>query len=95
MIGEFYKYAGEDFVIFLIKLFNTLFDKGIYPDNWTESIILPLYKQGNNEDPNNYRGISLCDVSSKLYGSIINTRLQEWINQHNIIGEQQAGFKED
>ena len=44
-------------------------------------------------DPNNYRGISLCDVTSKLYSSIINARLQEWVDDNNITGEFQAGFK--
>ena len=58
-------------------------------------LILPLYKNGNQNDPNNYRGISLCDISSKLYNSIINNRLQEWIEQNNLTEECQAGFKKD
>ena len=32
---------------------------------------------------------------SKLYSSIINNRLQEWIEQNNLTGECQAGFKKD
>ena len=76
-----------------MKLFNTLFEKSIFPKNWTESIILPLFKKGDISNPNNYRGISLSDISSKLYSSIINSRLQEWVNEFNITGEHQAGFK--
>ena len=83
IIGEFFKHAGHLAVDFLVKFFNVLFDRGIYPDSWTESIIVPLFKKGNQNDPNNYRGISLCDISSKLYSSIINNRLQEWIEQNN------------
>ena len=79
----------------LVKFFNVLFDRGIYPDSWTKSIIVPLFKKGNQNDPNNYRGISLCDISSTLYGSIINNRLQDWIEQNNLMGECQAGFKKD
>ena len=33
------------------------------------------------------------DISSKLYSSIVNNRLQEWIEQNNLTGECQAGFK--
>ena len=80
---------------FLVKFFNVLFDRGRYPDILTESIIVPLFKKGNQNDPNNYRGISLCDISSKLYSSIINNRLQEWTEQNNLTGECQAGFKKD
>ena len=56
-------------------------------------IILPLFKKGNQNDPNNYRGISLCDISSKLYSSIINNKLQEWTEQNNLTRECQAGLK--
>ena len=95
IIGEMLKYAGELVIQFLIKFFNKLFDEGIFPDNWCESIILPLFKKGPPNDPNNYRGISLCDISSKLYSSIVNSRLQEWIEQNDVIGECQAGFRKN
>jgi hypothetical protein len=93
VIGELLKYACPQIVPFFVKFFNVLFDKGIFPDNWTESIILPLFKKGDVNNPGNYRGISLCDISSKIYGTIINARLQSWVKQNNITGEYQAGFK--
>ena len=70
-----------------------MFDKGIFPDGWTESTDIPLFKKGDMNNPSNYRGISLCDRSSKLYSTIINNRLREWVEQNNITGEYQAGFK--
>ena len=79
----------------LVTFFNVLFERGIYPDSLTENIIIPLFKKGNQNDHDNYRGISLCDISSKLYSSIINNRLQEWIEQNNLTGECQAGFEKD
>ena len=30
-----------------------------------------------------------------MYSSIINSRLQEWVEVNNIKGEHQAGFKKD
>ena len=63
IIGEFFKHAGHLAVDFLVKFFNVLFDRGIYPDSWTESIIVPLFKKGNQNDTNNYRGISPSVVS--------------------------------
>ena len=93
IIGEILKQANLNIVPFLVRFFNTLFDYGVYPEQWTESIILPLYKKGNVNDPGNYRGISLSDTSSKIYGMIINKRIQDWVSQNNITGEYQAGFK--
>ena len=95
LIGEFFKHLSDTAMTFLVKLFNNLFDKVIYPDNWTESIILPLFKKGDVNNTHNYRGISLSDVISKMYSSIINKRLTEWVRVCNITGEMQAGFKKD
>ena len=95
LISEFFKYAGDLTVNMLVKLFNKLFDHGIYPKCWMECVIVPLFKKGDVNDTNNYRGISLCNTSSKLYGIIINSRLQSWVTMNNITGEHQAGFKKD
>ena len=93
IIPEMLKHASDQMVNFLVKYFNVLFDEGIYPLNWCESIILPLFKKGDCNNPNNYRGIPLCDVTGKLYSSIINNRLQEWIDDSDITGECKGGFK--
>ena len=93
LIGEFFKFASSEIIDYLYELFNKLFDNGFYPREWSESIILPLFKKGNVNDPNNYRGISLCNIASKLYSSIINNRIKFWIDSNDITGEFQAGFK--
>ena len=52
-------------------------------------------KKGDVNNPNNYRGISLCDASSNVYSTIINLRLQEWVEVNNITGKHQAGFEKN
>ena len=93
IIGELFKYAQSFIISFFVIFFNALFDKGVFPVNWSESIVLPLFKKGDVNNPGNYRGICLTDVSSKLYCTIINARLQTWVATYNITGEYQAGFK--
>ena len=70
-----------------------MFEKGVFPERWTESVELPPFKKGDANNPNNYRGISLCDASSKVDSTIIILRLQEWVEMNNITSEYQAGFK--
>ena len=65
--GEFFKHAGHLAVDFLVKFFNVLFDHGIYPDSWTESIIVPLFKKGNQNDPNKTTGEYLYVISVVSY----------------------------
>lgn len=93
LIGELFKNAPNFVLPFFVKFFNVLFDKGIYPESWYESIIFPIFKKGDVNKADNYRGISLCNVGSKLYGTIINRRLQDWVTENNITGEHQGGFK--
>ena len=93
IIGKMLKNSGNYVLDFFVKFFNALFEKGVFPERWTESIVLPLFKKGDANNPNNYRGISLCDASSKVYSTIIKLRLQEWVEMNNITGECQAWFK--
>ena len=58
IIAEMLKNGGEEVNSFLIKLFNTIFDKGIYPQVWAKAIIVPIFKKGDTENVDNYRGIS-------------------------------------
>ena len=95
IIAELITYSIFVCVEFSVKLFNDIFDKGIYTDNWTESVILPLHKKGNVSDPNNYQGISFLFVTSTLYSAIIYDRLQTLIEINDIVGQHQEGFRAD
>ena len=79
--------------LFFVRYFNQLFSSGLYPDNWSEAIIQPLFKKGDPEIPDNYRGISLLSICSKLYSYILNKRLTCWIDDNNLLSETQAGFR--
>ena len=93
IIGEFLKHAAVPLVPYLVKLFNKLFESGSYPKSWTEALIQPLYKKGDQNKPDNYRGISLLNILSKLYSSILNDRINAWIEDQRRISENQAGFR--
>jgi hypothetical protein len=41
------------------KLITSIWNKEELPDRWKESIIVPVHKQGDKTDDDNYRGISL------------------------------------
>ena len=60
------KLAGDTAVQFLTKLFNIVFDEGVYPEQWSKAIIIPLFKKGNKNNTDNFSGISLLSLISKL-----------------------------
>jgi len=38
---------------------NYIWNKEELPENWKESVALPIYKKGDKKDCSNYAGISL------------------------------------
>ena len=60
---------------FLKHIFQYIFDNGIFPSDWSKSIIVPIHKKGDVDDCNNYRPISLTSLVSKIYTHILNQRL--------------------
>ena len=77
----------------LSKIFNEIFSKGVYPSSWSESIVVPIHKRGSIHEANNYRGISLTSILSKVFVHVLKRRLTEWADENDLISEEQAGFR--
>ena len=91
--SDAFRNACNTLVRFLCPLFNKVFDSGVYPESWTKAVIFPLHKKGNPRRVDNYRGISLLNIISKLYSTVINNRLSQFCKEHESIPEAQAGFR--
>ena len=75
-------------------LFNKIINDGEFPESWSTGIIIPIFKNnGETNDPNCYRGITLLSCLSKLFTSVINNRLNNFIEENKILNENQAGFR--
>jgi hypothetical protein len=73
------------------KLFNCIWNKEELPEQWKESIIVPIYKKSNKTDCSNYRGISLLSTPYKILSNILLCRLTPYVDE--IIGDHQCGFR--
>jgi hypothetical protein len=43
------------------------------------------HKKCNVDDVNNYRGITLTSVFSKIFSSMLDTRLRKWAETNNLL----------
>ena len=77
----------------LKKLFNFIFTSGIYPNHWTECLVIAVPKSGDLSNPNNYRPIVLVSVLSKLFTSILTNRLLLWAEEEEKLIANQFGFR--
>jgi hypothetical protein len=91
--NEFIKASSDVLLTTITMLFNLVLDSGKIPDAWTEGVIVPIFKKGDTTSPDNYRGITLLSCVSKLFTSVINERLSQYLEDSGLLGEEQAGFR--
>jgi hypothetical protein len=87
------KHGAMYILSYIRKLFNRIFQSGEFPEQWTTTLLIPIHIKGPKDDPDDFRGISLIDVLSKLYIYIVNKRLTFYCNILNKITEAQSGFR--
>ena len=92
ILGEYLKIFGENFEYILLRIMNMIFIEKIYPTQWTQNFLRPIYKKGSSSDPDNYRGLAIGSAFAKLFSFILLNRLTEFISIKNLISPNQIGF---
>lgn len=88
---ELLKFGGEMTLKKLHEICLEVWETGIWPDEWTQSVFIPLPKKGDLLQCNNYRTIALVSHASKILLRVILNRLQSKLE--NEISQEQAGFR--
>jgi len=63
------KAGGRTIHYVIHKLIISIWNKEELPEKWKQLIIVPVYKKGNKTGCSNYRGISICQLCTKLYST--------------------------
>ena len=79
--------------LLIVSIFNNILNVEHYPSCWAEGTIIPVFKTGDNDNTDNYRGITLISCLGKLFTRVLNNRLGIWAEQEGILGETQFGFR--
>ena len=79
----------------LYKIINFCFENGTVPGEWNTGVIKPIPKSGASDpcDPLCYRGICLISIPCKIYADVLNLQISNWIEQNNIVADEQNGFR--
>ena len=94
ILNEYIKSTQHIFLPLYVKLFNTVFDSGFIPSAWLEGIIRPIYKnKGDVKNVENFRPITILSCLGKLFTSMLNNRLTEFLDKNDSLSENQAGFR--
>jgi hypothetical protein len=68
---EWLKQWIEQIAFRSINFINSIWNKEEFPEEWGESIIVPIYKKGGKTDCSNYRGISILSIMHKILSNIL------------------------
>ena len=88
--AELIKARGRTIHCVIHKLIISILNKEELPEEWKESIIVPIHKKRDKTDCNNYRGISLLPTMYKILSSILLSRLIPYAEE--VTGDHQCGF---
>lgn len=89
--AELIKYGGMILKFCFLHFLNMCWKNCSVPMEWNTAKVISLFKKGNRNDTGNYRGITLLDAGYKIYGKILNQRLQAIADV--VISEEQSGFR--
>jgi hypothetical protein len=71
ILAELIQAGGNTLWYEICKLINSIWNKQELPQQWKESIIVPIYKRGDKSDCSYYRGISMLPIIYKILSDIL------------------------
>uniref|UniRef100_A0A670IGU3 Reverse transcriptase domain-containing protein n=1 Tax=Podarcis muralis TaxID=64176 RepID=A0A670IGU3_PODMU len=76
----------------LAVIFENSWRTGKVPADWRKANVVPIFKKGKREDPNNYRPVSLTSIPGKILEQIIKQTVCEHLERNAVITNSQHGF---
>jgi len=76
----------------LCAIFNGSIVSGVFPTERKSTKVIPLSKQGERSNLNNYHPISIIPVVAKIFERIVYNQFYKYLTENNLISCNQSGF---
>ena len=88
--------GGDAVVDEVVRIVRFMFEEE--DEKWEDAlragVVVPLYKmKGSRDDPNNYRGVCLLSLGSRILARILAVRLSAWAEAVGVLDDDQQGFR--
>ena len=90
-IDNIIKNGGPELLQRIFDLLLQIWDQERMPEEWEIGIICPIFKKGDRRECSNYRGITLLNITHKMFTCLIYNRLVKY--SELSLGKYQAGFR--
>ena len=91
--NECFKFAPPELIDKLLSLYNMICDQKLLPPKFNHGKVVLIHKKGPAEMLSNYRPLTVSISMYSIYSRMLNLRLTSVVEDHNLLGEIQAGFR--
>ena len=91
---KFVQSTANIYKILLTDLINNIIDTLHIPKELKHTTTIPIYKNGNKDDLNNYRPITILSTFAKIVDKFLFNRINNFIIKKKILNPRQHGFCE-
>ena len=88
---ELFQILKDDVIEVLYSIRQQIWKTQQWPQNWKKLVFIPIPKKGNAKECSNYHTTALISHASKIMLKILQTRLQQYVNQE--LPDVQIGFR--
>ena len=88
---EWFQILKDDAVKVLHSIRQQIWKTRQWPQNWKQSVFIPIPKRGNAKEWSNYYTIALTSHASKVMLKILQARLQQYMDHE--LSDVQGGFR--
>jgi hypothetical protein len=91
--AEMLKKFGTKATEILIRLCQDIYTTGIWPEDFLQSVMIPLQKKPNATKCEDYRTISLISHASKIMVKVLQKRIEAKVETTQFLTDDQFGFR--
>ena len=74
-------------------MINAFIGEGKFPEHLKQAHVKPIFKMGDNEDPDNYIPISITSSLAKVFEQILREQMNEYLERNKLLGPMQIEFQ--
>jgi hypothetical protein len=67
---------------------------GAWEESLKTGLVVPIHKKGSRNDKNNYRGVCLLAMASRILARVVASRVRRWAEKVGVLDDNQAGFRQ-